>query len=362
MLDSKSQALMSALAAFSPFDSLDEPYLEKIVEQTRTVKVAKGKLIFRRGKLAEHRYYLFKGQVDLVDSGFTTTTRMAKDSNHRYALTETSPTQLSAVAKSEVILIEVNADFLDLTLAMSQAPKEEQAVAAVQAAPMEDVHLSQAHIQVEEEGVDWMSCLLSTPLFRRVPPAHIQQLFTRFQSRPVRAGEVIIKEGEEGDYFYVVEQGEALVTSVVGHIDVTLAPGDYFGEEALVGNTKRNATITMKSDGQLMRLGKDDFTALLHEPVQNYISWDALQDLSNTTYQIIDVRLPMEFRHLHLADSRNLPLMTLRQKLADLDTSLQYVVSDDAGRRSLLAAYLMCQVGLNVVILKDAGLYYPEAL
>lgn len=360
MLDSKSQVLLNALVAFSPFDGLDEAYLDKIVEQSRTVKVGKGKLIFRRGRPAENRYYLLKGQVDLVDSGFQTTTRVAKDSNHRYALTETSPTQVSAVAKSEVILLEVNADFLDLTLAMSQAPKEELATA--QAAPMEDVHLSQAQVQVEEEGVDWMSCLLSTPLFRRVPPAHIQQLFTRFHSLPVSKDDVIIKEGEEGDYFYVVEQGQAQVTSVVGHVDVTLAPGDYFGEEALVGNTKRNATITMNSNGQLMRLGKEDFTTLLHEPVQQYINWDALQGLSSETYQLIDVRLPMEFRHLHLANSRNLPLMTLRQKLAGLDSALQYVVSDDAGRRSLLAAYLMCQVGLNVVVLKDAGLHYPESI
>jgi len=362
MLDPNNQALMDALLAFSPFDSLEKAYLEKIIEQVRRVKISKGKLIFRRGKPAEYRYYLLEGQVDLVDAGFETTTRAAKDTNHRYALTETSPTQVSAVTKSEVILLEVNADFLDLTLAMSQAPVEARAVAAVQSAPMADVHLSQAHVQVEEEeGVDWMSCLLSTPLFRRVPPAHIQKLFTRFQSRAVKAGEVIIKEGQEGDFFYVVEQGQAQVRSVVGHVDVVLAPGDYFGEEALVGNTKRNATVTMKSDGQLMRLGKNDFTTLLHEPVQKYISWDALQNLNGSGYQLIDVRLPLEFRHLHLAGSRNLPLMTLRQRLAGLDTKLQYVVSDDAGRRTHLAAYLMCQVGLNAVILQDAGLHYPEA-
>jgi rhodanese-related sulfurtransferase len=207
-----------------------------------------------------------------------------------------------------------------------------------------------------------MSCLLSTPLFRQVPPAHIQQLFTRFHSQAVKAGDAVIKEGEEGDYFYVVEQGHAQVSSVAGHIDVVLAPGDYFGEEALVGNTKRNATITMSTDGQLMRLGKDDFTTLLHEPVQKYISWDDLQDLNEESYQLIDVRLPIEFRHLHINGSRNMPLMTLRQTLVGLDSELQYVVPDDAGRRTHLAAYLLCQAGLKAIILQDAGRHYPEAV
>jgi len=360
MSDPNSQALMSALVEFSPFDSLDTVYLEKVVEQVRTINISKGKLIFRRGKPAASRYYLLEGQVDLVDAGFETTLRVAQDSNNRYALTETSPTQVSAVAKSEVVLLEVDTDFLDLTLAMSQAPKEDAAMAAIQSTPMEDVHLSQAHVQVEEEGVDWMSCLLNTPLFRQVPPAHIQQLFTCFQSLAAKAGDVIIREGEEGDYFYVVEQGQAQVSSVVGHVDVVLAPGDYFGEEALVGNTTRNATIAMKSDGRLMRLNKKDFTTLLHEPVQKYISWDTLRGLSDTAYQLIDVRLPVEFRHLHLDKSRNMPLMTLRQKLVGLDTERQYVVSDDAGRRAHLAAYLMCQAGLDVSILTNAVTHYPE--
>ncbi len=46
-----------------------------------------------------------------------------------------------------------------------------------------------------------------------------------------------------------------------------LVVGDTFGEESLISEEKRNATITMQTDGILMRLGKKDFQALLIEPI-----------------------------------------------------------------------------------------------
>ena len=75
----------------------------------------------------------------------------------------------------------------------------------------------------------------------------------------------MIKQGTEGDYFYVVVAGKCVVTRETplnkeGIKLAELGPGDSFGEEALIAEAKRNATVTMSTDGTLMRLGKTRFS------------------------------------------------------------------------------------------------------
>src|SRR5205085_1863313 len=59
---------------------------------------------------------------------------------------------------------------------------------------------------------DWMTTILQTSAFHRIPPANIQAIFQRLQRRPCKAGEVVIKQGDEGDYFYIIVNGKCAVT------------------------------------------------------------------------------------------------------------------------------------------------------
>ncbi|GAA5316165.1 MAG: hypothetical protein AseanaTS_13700 [Candidatus Pelagadaptatus aseana] len=350
------------LSTFSPFDDLNEQYRQRIAEHAEVVTRDKGKIIFQRGKEASYRYYLLEGSVDLVDSSFRPTTIAANSEPARLTLDDSSPTRVSAVANTASRLLKVDAEFLDVALAWSQSSGgvelPEQFPSANDDAELGEVNLSQAHVEVDEGEGDWMSALLQSPLFYKVSPAHLQSLFARFQRVPVKQGELIIKEGEAGDYFYVIGHGSARVTNLTGKLDVQLQQGQFFGEEALVGDAPRNASITMLSDGYLMRLEKADFKSLLQEPVQKFIQFEELQGLAPASYQLLDVRLPLEFRHQHVPGSRNINLPALRDKLKELDTGVRYVITDDAGRRSQVAAYLLCQQGFDAVILQAADQHY----
>ena len=57
----------------------------------------------------------------------------------------------------------------------------------------------------------------------------------------------------------------------------TLDDGDAFGEEALLSDAKRNASITMTSDGELVRLTKDDFIELIKKPSLESVDYEAAQ-------------------------------------------------------------------------------------
>src|SRR5690606_13735925 len=120
-----------------------------------------------------------------------------------------------------------------------------------------------------------------------------------------------------------------------------LGMGDTFGEEALISEAKRNATVTMLTDGALMRLGKDDFRTLMHEPLLHWVNFAEAQQIIARGGKWLDVRLPSEFQNTHLEDAINIPLYFIRLKLSTLERNVPYVVVCDTGRRSSAAAYIL---------------------
>lgn len=332
------------LASFTPFDTLNHDYLSRIAEKAALREYTKGAIIFKRGRPCPDKLYLLSGTVDLIDSSFEVCNVNPASESRRSPLNISQPTQVSAVAKTNVTLLAVESDFLDLVMAWSESGGKD---------PLDA-------LRGNDEDGDWMSALLQAPLFAKLPPSNIRQLFVRFTPQKVQADEIVVKQGERGEYFYVVESGSATVMDVTGKILAALRPGDYFGEEALVGDTTRNATVKMLTPGKLMCLKKEDFRALLHEPMQKFVTGDELKQRPDNApaYQLIDVRLPVERRFHAVPQSRNIPLNQLRNALKELDNAVVYIVTDDSGRRSDVAAQLLSQAGFETCILRGADQYY----
>ncbi len=349
------------LTRFTPFDALSEDYLGQVMDHAEVITIRKGTLIFKRGKDVEHRYYLMAGAVDLVDNDWRVEHVSEEQDRCSLPLTETSPTQVSAVAKADSKLLKVEAEFLDIAMAWCESGHllDDDVEPTSFQTHMPAQNLAYQKIEMEEEAGDWMSSLLQSPLFTKVPPAHIQQLFGRFEAEEVPAGQVVVKEGLPGEFFYVIESGEVKIHSQSGTVDVTLGAGYYFGEEALVGETTRNATVTMMTDGVLMKLGKEDFRTLLKEPILKHVTIESIQQLDITSeVQLIDVRLPMEFRHHHVPECRNVPLGALRKRFDEFTNEQTYVVTDDGGRRSEVAVHLLNQAGFSAMLLEGSENLY----
>ena len=207
-----------------------------------------------------------------------------------------------------------------------------------------------------EEG-DWMSALLRTKTFQQIPPQNIQMIFTRLERVDYKAGHVVIRQGSKGDHFYLIRSGRCRVTRETPankeNIDLAeLRVGATFGEEALISNEARNATVTMLTDGTLMRLGRDDFQSLLNEQMVVSLSHDDADEAVSQGGKWLDVRVPSEFRAFSKANATNLPLYLLRHKLDVLDRKTPYVVYCDTGRRSSAAAFILNQRGFETAVLK----------
>jgi CRP-like cAMP-binding protein len=335
---------------FSPISALTGPFLSEVARQARLVSVPKGTMLFKRGKILADHYFLLEGDVDLINNEFGVEKVKSGADRSRRALNTHSPTVVSAVAKTHVRYFTLNIDWLARQIALAKAPPP-----AAAAAPQQSDN-PEAGIEVGElaDAKDWMACLLKSPLFARIPWSQLQELFARFETVEVPAGERLIREGARGDYFYVLAAGSALVTDRSGSVDLELKEGHYFGEEALISDAPRNASVIMRTDGVVKRLSGEDFCDLVRQSIIQYADWDALE-AQKKPVKILDVRLPMEFRAGHLEGSVNVPLSRLRDSLDDLGAGTLYAISDEAGPRANIGAYLLCQAGFDAVVLKNAA-------
>lgn len=329
------------LKSLHPLDSLKKDNLQALAKKTEVREAVPGKVLFEEGDSTKRTYYVLAGSVNLFKEGELVTTVKGGSDEARNPLAPVLPRQVKAVAQDHVQYITIDSDLLDVMLTWDQTGSYEV-----------------SELRDEDSGSDdWMTTLLQTKAFHKIPPANIQAIFMRLQQVNYRAGDVVIKQGDDGDYFYIVTRGRCIVTreTPLNKEGIRLAElevGDTFGEEALISRAKRNATVTMETDGSLMRLNNDDFHTLLNEPMLEWVDKEQAAKVIADGGRWLDVRLPSEFEAYHEEGAINVPLYFIRLKLKTLDPSAHYVVCCDTGRRSSAGAFILNERGFQTYVLK----------
>jgi len=102
--------------------------------------------------------------------------------------------------------------------------------------------------------------LRAIPIFTPLSPAVLEGLAARLEPVKVAAGDVIVRQGDPGERFYIVASGEVEVV-IDGQVQGTQGPGDHFGEIALLRDLPRTATVAARTDAELFALEREDFLA-----------------------------------------------------------------------------------------------------
>ena len=107
--------------------------------------------------------------------------------------------------------------------------------------------------------------LKKSHLFRGLTDDELENVAEVLEQTPYQAGQVLIKQGTQGDYFYMIHSGSVSVTRIrKGRKEdlATLVAGDYFGEEAIVTRRNRTATVSTLEDCVLLVLSLQQLTGL----------------------------------------------------------------------------------------------------
>ena len=105
--------------------------------------------------------------------------------------------------------------------------------------------------------------LAQVPLFAGMPPRFLKRLADKMDEQRFMEGATIVRQGEPGDTFYVLVEGEAKVKDANGRTLSRLIPGDFFGEISLMDGGPRTATVVAETNLTTLALSRKDFSALL---------------------------------------------------------------------------------------------------
>lgn len=340
---------VARLSAFSPFSGLKTDNLESLLANVKTLQASQGQALFNQGDSDKRSVYLLLGTIELAGDDATRRRITGGTDEAKHPIAPQLPRQETAVAVDNVRYFTIDSDLLDMTLMLDQTGVYE--VSDFRSAP-------------DAGECDWMTSFLRTELFQQIPPHCIQKIFMRMQRRDFKAGDVVIQQGSAGDYFYVIRSGRCVVTreTPAGKQDIDLAVlrvGGTFGEEALISEAERNATVKMQTDGILMQLGRADFQELLNEPLVALLDHEEADEAAAQGAKWLDVRLPNEFEANGKTGASNVPLYLLRHKLDKLDRATPYIVYCDTGRRSAAAAFILIKRGFQSAVLRGGLNNYP---
>ena len=339
-----------AVRGLIPINGLPGPHQEEVLRRGKVVKYRKGRHVFKQGDRDNFSFFVLEGELELIVDGQLVKQVNSDTPDARHALAQLQPRQLSARAKTPLQVFKIDRTVLDRLLADDRFDDES---CQVEVFELEG-----------DSGGDWMTRMLGSDLFSRLPAANIQNVFTNMEAVDTRAGDVIVEQGGAGDYYYIVQSGRCLVTrKSAANGEMTklaeLGEGDCFGEEALVSESERNATVTMLTDGQLMRLAKRDFNELIKDPTLSAVTYKQAVKLTEEGAVWLDVRFADEHIATGIRGSSNLPLNALRSMMRDLDVEKRYVVYCDSGGRSSAGAFLLAQRGFDACYLAGGLIHSP---
>ncbi len=326
-----------------PVNALTSDHLESLMRGISIESIFAGQVLFSVGDYDNRHIYLLSGRVGIEANGDTTYCD-AENPDCRFPLSHHQPRDSRAVAATDCSVIRFDSDQLDSMLAWDQASQY--------------LILDIADKRDMDEDADWMLTLLRSNLFYKIPPMNIRRILDKFEARYMSAGDVVLRQGEVGDSCYFIKEGTVGVYRAENErsssdLIAELGVGRCFGEDALVNDTSRNASIVMHANGVLMMLKKQDFFLLLKQPIVSAVSFSEACLQLEKGAKWIDVRTQDEYERTHANHSQNLPLDILKLKSRILDRSQNYITYCSSGRRSEAAAHFLTEEGFKVSALAD---------
>ncbi|MBI1425260.1 MAG: cyclic nucleotide-binding domain-containing protein [Gammaproteobacteria bacterium] len=330
------------LSGLMPLANLEPERLTELSKHIRIKSLPAGTTLFARGDDNQIVYYLLDGEMDLQVNTANTTLAAASPQASQ-PIDPHNPRHFTAVTRTPVKIIEIDSDLLDIFVARNYR----------------DLYFSSKLKNRKSKDSDDMDAVLRSKIFQMIPPVNVQILLEKFEEVPVLKNQIIFRQESRGDYYYLIKSGSCAVLKYESpkdgwHVVADLGPGAGFGEEALISEKNRNATVIMSSDGVLLRLSRGDFDKLIKAPVVKTVQYDNAMELINNGAIVIDVNETAEAASdLSLSETIPIPMRKLRTSLDRIPVNRPLVIRSDNEQRSACAAYILIAHGFEALVLRN---------
>src|SRR5258706_6656884 len=222
------RATPEQLSILAPLGAMSAQRLRELTEVALIERAARGSDPLTAYKGAGHSVFLLRGEILLMYEGGGTLVVVGGMGDGRHALNRRAAKIGRSRAISELELLTVEDEALDILVTFDQVAAGDAASGSAMAeAARGDAHLVSGIFSLSK---------LRHGVFARLPAARIEGMLARFERFCAKRGDVSIRECAAGDYYYVIESGRCQVERMVGGVKVALPglkSGDAFGEEAL---------------------------------------------------------------------------------------------------------------------------------
>lgn len=288
--------LEKTLKRFDPFQAMSPAELAEAAGHSRVLAVPGARWLLRPGRRLGGRYYLVRGTVRLFSPERDVQAQSPEAHGPLYPGCEAMRTL------GEVRLLHVDTAQIAFLLGTAGAKP------------------------AAGDGADWERRFMNSPLLKRLDAGVWQQLMSALDERAFEAGERLVVEGAAAHDFFVLKSGHAAVRRR-GQTVAHLGPGDFFGEDALLMSSRRNATVMATKPGTVLRLPKDRFTALLADNVVRFVESGS---------EGVPINLGQEGA-----------LARLRETIPSLDPKNRYLVVGGELQERALATFILTQKGFD---------------
>jgi CRP-like cAMP-binding protein len=111
----------------------------------------------------------------------------------------------------------------------------------------------------------WQGALAQVPLFSGLAPRHLRRIGDLTEEQRYMEGARVVREGDVGDTFYVILEGQAKVVSGSGRVVNRLRPGDFFGEISLLDGGPRTASVVAETPLTMLALARKDLLRVVQQ-------------------------------------------------------------------------------------------------
>lgn len=342
---SKTEHILNKLIRnYVPFNLLSPERVDEVANVVRFLEMRAGD-IFQMNPGKGHDFlFVVEGELQIIEDGAVRTGVVPNSTRTQALKLATAPKTSTLIAVKDSTACLADSDMLDELLAWDEI-----------------VHFAE---DADERLHDALEGVRDVLAFRRMPLECVESAFRRMHTVRAAAGEEMMREGEEGDAFYILKSGRAEVWQTGIYDDgprkaAELQAGDTFGCEALITGKMRCETVRITEDAVIMVLGHRDFEDLVSKQLVRSVNARIAKSMMETGYRILDVRYAEEYEYQHIPGATLIPLHELRERMDELDPAARYIVYCHSGSRSAVAALKLSQKNLDVVTVEGGIRDWP---